>query len=525
MPRFNLSTTLVFSLLLLLALSCKNTEGSDPADSDKEKPKRDVPGLQLQKRGLLVNESTATPGYVMINPNSSSHTYLLNRDAEVVHQWKGYYHSWLTYLQDDGHIIRHVVDPDAPVYYAGGVAGRLEELNWKGETIWQFEYATEAYRTHHDFAILPNGNMLIISYEGKSFEESVALGRNPEFIAQDGIWFDKIIEVKPIYPIGGEIVWEWHMIDHLVQDFDPSLANYGDPANHPELLDINASADSIPEPLHPDSLLMKKLAGESHRNSTVGSEGCDVYHSNAINYHPELDQIVFSIPHINEIFIIDHSTTIQEAAGHRGGRYGKGGDFLYRWGNPENYSRGDSTDQKLFGQHDVRWIPEGRPGAGNLTIYNNINPNGPDSMAYSSVIEIETPMDDSGNYTLAVGATYGPESPVWEFVAKDTVSLFSPFTSGAERLENGNTFILAGAAGRSLEVTPDGEIVWDYWNPYKGEIRETNGDPNDDFPFIFWQFRTTFIPVDHPALQGKDLQPLEEQPEHFDYKSVLKQRG
>src|SRR5206468_214059 len=83
--------------------------------------------------------------------------------------------------------------------------------------------------------------------------------------------------------------------------------------------------------------------------------GSDLLHINAVAYNAELDQIVLSTPKFNEIWIIDHSTTTQQAAGHSGGRWKKGGDVLYRWGNPRAYSRGAQEQQTLFGQH-------GRPG-------------------------------------------------------------------------------------------------------------------------------------------------------------------
>ncbi|MFT4567893.1 MAG: hypothetical protein ACI9FN_002861 [Saprospiraceae bacterium] len=142
-------------------------------------------------------------------------------------------------------------------------------------------------------------------------------------------------------------------------------------------MNVNVHGEKPPEPIHPDTLLQEKIKGESHRNTTIYSEGSDILHCNAINYNAALDQIVFSSPHISEIFIIDHSTTMAESADHKGGRYGRGGDFLYRWGNPHNYEKGDSTDQQLFGQHDIRWIGKGYPGEGNLSLYNNLVP-GPD---------------------------------------------------------------------------------------------------------------------------------------------------
>ena len=74
---------------------------------------------------------------------------------------------------------------------------------------------------------------------------------------------------------------------------------------------------------------------------------------------------------MNEIYIIDHSTSTAEAATSSGGIYNKGGDFLYRWGNPQAYRQGDQNDQKLFGQHYPHWIPDGLADAGKLILFNN----------------------------------------------------------------------------------------------------------------------------------------------------------
>ncbi len=93
---------------------------------------------------------------------------------------------------------------------------------------------------HLDIEILPNGNILAISYESKSAGEAVAAGINPERIPKAGVWPDKVIEIKPSRPSGGEIVWEWHLWDHLIQDRDPGKANYGNVADHPEKININA---------------------------------------------------------------------------------------------------------------------------------------------------------------------------------------------------------------------------------------------------------------------------------------------
>ena len=152
---------------------------------------------------------------------------------------------------------------------------------------------------------------------------------------------DHIIEVQPTGQTSGDIIWEWHAWDHLIQNYDSSKANYGVVGDHPELIDINF--------------------GEFYLSTD------DWMHTNSIDYNPQFDQILISVHNFDEIWVIDHSTTTEEAAGHSGGNSGKGGDLLYRWGNPESYDAGTASDQKLFGQHDTQWIKPDYPGAGHIS--------------------------------------------------------------------------------------------------------------------------------------------------------------
>ena len=237
----------------------------------------------------------------------------------------------------------------------------------------------------------------------------------------------------------------------------------------------------------------------------------DLMHTNAIAYNPSFDQIALSIHEYGEIWIIDHSTTTEEARSHTGGRWGRGGDLLYRWGNPRVYGRGDEADQRLFGQHDVRWVPEGLPGAGNILVFSN-NVTGPDG-PHSEVFEIEPPTDNIGRYLLNEREPFGPATPTWSYTAPDPRSFHSPFISGAHRLPNGHTLITSGAQGRFFEVAPEGEIVWEYWSPTSGDVRMPDGSlphPVEQFPYSV--FRATKIPPDHPALRGRELVPLDPQP-------------
>ena len=182
-----------------------------------------------------------------------------------------------------------------------------------------------------------------------------------------------------------------------------------------------------------------------------------------------------STPEFNEIWVIDHGTTKAEAAGHSGGRRGKGGDLLYRWGNPAVYRGGGIADGRLFFQHNAHWIPTGLPGAGHLLIFNNGR--GRPGGEYSSVDELVLPLDENGLYARENGKAWGPPGPVWSYSAPKPSDFFSSFISGAHRLPNGNTQVCSGANGTIFEVTPEKEIVWKYLNPARGGFGGPGGPP------------------------------------------------
>jgi hypothetical protein len=200
-------------------------------------------------------------------------------------------------------------------------------------------------------------------------------------------------------------------------------------------------------------------------------------HVNAVAYNADLDQIAMSSPHFSEIWIIDHGTTTEEARGHTGGRWGKGGDILYRWGNPRVYHQGTRVDQRLFGQHNIHWIPKGLPGEGHLLVFNNGSSRQPEE--FSSVDEFEPPVDKAGNYVRRERAPFGPETALWTYSNKS--DFFSWYISGTQRLPNGNTLIDAGAQGIVFEVTPEKEAVWKCVNPFKNPPPPVTPTPK---PFV-----------------------------------------
>ena len=417
-----------------------------------------------QATAVAVNLGGLFDGYTLLNPWLSKNTYLIDNDGDILHMWESEYTGTLpAYLLENGNLLRtSAINNWLWLFegWHGGLGGRVEMFDWDGNLIWNFEYIGDDYCLHNDIEVLPNGNILMIVWDNKTISEAIAAGSDPNDneINENGYMLvDYIIEVEPFFPEGGDIVWEWHAWDHLIQDIDTSKNNYGVIADHPELIDIN-------------------IEGRFY----------DLTHINSVEYIEEFDQIILSPRHYNEIWVIDHSTTTEEAAGHTGGNSGKGGDLLYRWGNPRNYGAGTKNDQKLYGQHDPRWIKDGLPGAGHITIYNNgfLRPNG----KYSEVLEINPPVDSNGNYDFKYGSAYAPEEALWVY-STDEFYFYSQEISGAQRLPNGNTRICCGNYGRLFEVTPDKEIVWEYFNPFPLPI-----------PFLNSVFKIQCYPTDYPGL-------------------------
>ena len=388
--------------------------------------------ISSSKKLMSVNEKIESmfDGQILFAPYDSKTTYLIDNTGTINHTWASSYRPFTSaYWLGNGTILRPII--------SGG--GGVQKILWNGTLAWDYRYTVNGCTCHHDIKYLPNGNVLMIVWVTKTRTEAIDAGRNPNTIPGSTFTPDKIIEVKPTGATGGEVVWEWNVWDHLIQDYDPLKANYGVVGDHPELIDIN----------YGDTFVY------------------DWLHTNSVDYNPIFDQILIDIHNFNEVWVIDHSTTTQEAAGHTGGNSGKGGDLLYRWGNPESYDAGSANDQKLFFQHDASWIKQGYPGEGNILVFNNGNdrPSG----QYSSVDEFTPPVNSNGEYYLEPGSAYGPEDFLWSYTANPPTTFYSHVFGGALRLMNGNTLICGGVTGKFFEVTPDKTTVWQWTNPYPNQ--------------------------------------------------------
>jgi hypothetical protein len=465
------------------------------------------PGLAAEKAGLLLNDSRAFPGYTLLAPLAHSKTYLIDMESKVVKTWESDCGPGLSaYLLENGHLLRAGLLPQHALASTPGAGGRFQEFAWDGSLLWDFKWANLKQLPHHDFCRLPNGNLLAIVWEKKTAREAVAAGRKPETAGDPYLLPDCLMEVKPVGKAAAEVVWEWHIWDHLIQDHNPAKANYGDVAAHPELVDINYGEGVITSLVGKDSDGLKKLRSLGYVGSPAPGQKLqkinpDWTHTNSVAYNADLDQIMLSVYAFSEIWIIDHSTTTTQAAGHSGGRSGKGGDLLYRWGNPRAYRAGTIQDQQLANQHDAHWIRRGLPGAGHVLVFNNGTRRPLPEGSYSSVDEIVIPVTTDGRYMLKARSASAPGGPMWTYSAPNKSEFFAQLMSGAQRLPNGNTLICSSPDGLIFEVTSDKQVVWKYRFPFGRSPVATVASTATDRPDgTHWASDEVFLPAHREVL-------------------------
>jgi len=526
MTRPNDFAVASLSLAALLASACSKSPSeaavapAAPApDAADEKPEEPPPFARVEgERGLRSNSEGALDGFTLISPLNSKQVHLIDMQGKPVHTWKvQHVPAGGVYLLPNGHLLRAAMVDDNPRFHGGGIGGRIEELDWEGKLVWEYELASDQRTTHHDIAMMPNGNVLAIAWEYHSPEEAFEMGRSSKWIHEEGLWSDVVVEIRPTRPKGGEIVWEWRSWDHLVQDERENARGFGAPAEFPGRIDINADhrfdapeTEEERKQREEREALMQNMgytggkdvaadgkdAADPDKKKKEEKYDADWLHTNAIKFLPEHDLIALSTPHMSEIWVIDHSTTTKEAASSSGGKWGKGGELLYRWGNPRNYGFGDETTRKLYYQHDMSWQQGASAGELSLLLFNN-GSRRPDG-EFSEVLEFKLPFDPAKGFSFDAGWGFGPQELSWSYADKER--FFSPFISGAQRLPNGNTFICEGARGRVFEVTPEGRVVWDYYNPLGGELKPAKQAGNAPPHALF---RATRYAKNDPRLAGK----------------------
>lgn len=410
--------------------------------------------------GLTHYDSSSYDSYTLFSPFSSTETYLVNNCGHVVNSWQSDYRPGaIAYLKPNGNLLRTAHVENQTFDIAGGNGGRLEEYDWDGNLVWYMDLSTDSFSQHHDIELLPNGNILVLIWKLVPRSVALAAGKNPGLMMED-TWEEVIWEIKPNAGSGGTVVWSWYTMNHIIQEYNSKAKNYGKVSDHPELLDFNSS---------------------------LINNDWDWLHFNSIDYNSDLDQIVVSCHAFSEIYIIDHSTTSKESQGHIGGQQNKGGDILYRYGNPQAYKRGGAIDQVSFKQHDAQWIPKGYTNAGKIVFFNNGG-----AREYSSIDMITPSTNMDGSYKIDGISPFGPTLPEWTYTAPTKTDFFSVNMSGVQPLSNGNFLITESTKGHLFEIDKNQQIVWSYVNPVTGTGIEKQGvKPRANAVFRGYKYETS----------------------------------
>jgi len=480
-------------------------------------------------------------GYFMPSQSGGGTTYLMDMMGNIVHKWDG-------------------VGGTPQLLANGNLGSRGQLMDWDGNILWAFNPATDPTPVrpdvsgmHHDSRWIWNKKLqqytnLIVTRRTVTQAEVVAAGGDPSInygapptgITNRLTILDVIIEVNQ----NKQIVWEWDFMGHTCQSRNPAWPKYvGDVKLAPGKCDIFWRTDAS----QPD-----------------GPEGfiSDWQHVNSLDYNEDLDLIAVNARQWSTFYVIDHGKTFVSTtnwAANKAAAAGPDGDFIYRFGNPSAYNQGKAPSyyseghHQMYGSHNIQWIrpyhwerphPEAgvqfgtrwtwpdpvgwtksgiaNPGAGNFLIYDNGLWN-MSEWRRSKILEINPYLNATGvntgafvnppdaGYTQTArtsqGGTVGyrqiSKQIVWKYEANRQNSFYSSHISGMSRLPNGNTSIMAGNQGHMFEVTPTGEVVWEYVNPgVVGAAKTIVKDGEEQQMFRHYRYGN-----DYPGLAGKDLTP------------------
>ena len=294
----------------------------------------------------------------------------------------------------------------------------LIDLNGETAHRWEMPYPSGQYGY-----LLPNGNLF---YSGKVQDESWELWPSWKHL-KGGV----LLEVDQ----DGSIVWEYRdpYIHHDARRTGSGGAIYLGIEKVPQELasrvkgglpgsDENGMwADTVVEIDEDGSKIWEWRAIENLDFDKYvlppNQSRTEWTHGNAVAPVGE-NHVLVSLRHVSTVGLIDKST----------------GGFVWEIG-----------DDILAQQHDPSILPNG-----NVLIFDNGTYRKDIPTPFSRVIEVNP---ESGEI-------------VWKYQDSPSGCFFSPYISGARRLPNGNTLITEGGFGRMFQVTPEGEVVWEYINPH-----------------------------------------------------------
>ena len=415
---------------------------------------------------IQYDPAKASPGYTLFSPFRGRNTYLIDMHGNVVHYWP-YPDGWSTpgdeavekhaRLLEDGTLLRGTIDRAG----RGGMSGAVYQLyDWDGNVIWEHDEERPGYTPHHDFRMIFNPKLgartlLYVASKEITHEQAIALGVDPARRDDYASRPDGVVEVD----MDGNVIWEWNITDHLIQDVDDTLPNFGVVAEHPGKMDPN-------------------FAG--------GASG-DWIHINSLDYNQTLDHIAINNSTFSESYIIDHGGTFVAGDPERSIALAASdaGDFLHRWGNPCVYDAGEcprsinegqsSTNghQQVFFSHDIQWIRERETGMGDnlpgarqhADLQQRLTATRRDILVGHRVQPLRRAHGErrptSRKWKPATAPAPGmgagqlvSKQVVWSFQSTLPTAFYSRYISGMQRLPNGNTLVCSGANGAPLRGHP-----------------------------------------------------------------------
>lgn len=377
-------------------------------------------------------------GFTVLSPLGEPEAVVIDMNGNVVKSWDGYRISagGPVRVLPGGHVIAPV-GANPPKQESLG----LVQKDFEGNVVWQLDRNQQietnagetiwSLRQHHDWQredfpagyyspeLTPStvgANTLVLTHTTHSV---------PNVTERRLLEDDRIIEVTP----DGEIIWEWTAGEHI-DEFGFSDAARETIAAAPGF--GNGPFDWI------------------HINAATFLGPNRFYDAGDERFAPK--NVIVSSRQASLISIIDYDD----------------GSIVWQIGPDFSETPEEMRIRQIIGPHHPHMIPVGLPGAGNIMIFDNGGSSGygsPNSLAANGL----------GIYARATSRILEIDPTTLEVVwSYNGPGFFSTNISGSQRLPNGNTLITEGASGRLLEVTTDGEIVWEYMHPVFSGARGSN---------------------------------------------------
>ncbi|MBD3379670.1 MAG: hypothetical protein GF408_04325 [Candidatus Omnitrophica bacterium] len=350
----------------------------------------------------LTRPSSGSPGRAVYYP-----IYLIDMEGSIQHLWILTPAPSVSFgrLTDKGTLFYITNDVPSPSYPEPKNSG-IREIDPESRVLWFYPGFIQ-----HDFQIIDDTTFLIL-------RDELVYAPYPEKSKVPYL----ICPRTEIIDRDGNVLWRWRSEDHL--DELEALTGLELPYRQffePELDREWPERDPFGGPVRACEEALRKLPEEVRKRNIrciyppgdwAHGNTCEIIPPNPVGEKdPRFKEgnIIFSFPTIDTIGVIDYPS----------------GKIVWAWGPGE-----------LDGQHTPTVLDNGH-----LLIFDN----GP-KRGWSRVIEVDP---------LA-------EEIVWEYHGDPKISFFSTMLSNADRLPNGNTLICEGLQDRIFEITPEGEIVWDY---------------------------------------------------------------